>query len=62
MIRLNSIRELATSLRCSPSTVRRLIARGDLPVIRIGRRLIRIQETDIDLFLRRSANHEGRTD
>jgi len=39
-----NIRETASALRVSPRTVRNLVARGDLKVLRIGRRvLVRIE-------------------
>ena len=37
-----SIAEAATRLRVSRDTIRRRIARGDLPAIRVSRRIVRI--------------------
>lgn len=49
-----SIKETAERLECSPDTVRRLIARGELKANRLGRtsRLIRIDAKDVEKLLR----------
>ncbi|WP_083980070.1 excisionase family DNA-binding protein [Demequina salsinemoris] len=39
-------------LGCSTDTVRRMIARGDLKAVRVGKRLIRIRRRDLDRALR----------
>lgn len=50
---LLDIQAVARRLDVSPKTVRRMIARGELPVHRIGR-LIRISPQDLDACLARS--------
>lgn len=44
---LLTIEQTATRLNCSPWTIRRLIARGELRASRIGR-LIRIRPVDVE--------------
>jgi excisionase family DNA binding protein len=43
---LMTVAETATALRVSPKTIRRMIARGELPHVRIGR-LVRTRAEDI---------------
>ncbi|MCZ6623865.1 MAG: helix-turn-helix domain-containing protein [Deltaproteobacteria bacterium] len=52
-MRLNSIKQIADQLHVSVATARRLIARGELPAVRIGRRLIRVGQEDIEALIRR---------
>jgi excisionase family DNA binding protein len=49
---LLSVDEAADALRVSPKTVRRLIARGELPALRVGRQL-RIGRDGFFAYLRR---------
>lgn len=49
---LLTLREVATQLRLSEKTVRRLVARGDLLALRLGRSL-RIAEDDLRAYLNR---------
>lgn len=50
---LLTISAVATEvLYCSEDTVRRMIARGELPAVRIGKRLIRIRRRDIERAMR----------
>ena len=47
------IQEAAKQCACSPDTIRRAIARGDLKAYRLGHsRVIRIKQTDLDKFIR----------
>jgi excisionase family DNA binding protein len=48
--RLLSVQAVAAYLDMSEKTVRRLLAKGDLPSHRIGR-LLRISEADLQAFL-----------
>jgi len=48
--RFFSVTETAASLKVSPKTVRRWIARGDLVTYRFGRQ-IRITEADLNAFV-----------
>lgn len=47
---LLSVDETAALLRLSPRHLRRLIARGELPVVRIGR-AVRVQPVDLRAFI-----------
>lgn len=46
-----SVHSVAQYTGWSVSTVRRLIADGKLPTVRLGRRVVRVLRTDIDVFL-----------
>ncbi|PWC55382.1 hypothetical protein TSH7_28500 [Azospirillum sp. TSH7] len=48
---LLTIPEVAERLQVSIKTIRRWIASGDLPTVRLGSQ-IRIQPKDLDIFLR----------
>ncbi|MBX5490904.1 MAG: helix-turn-helix domain-containing protein, partial [Chloroflexi bacterium] len=39
--------EVARELRLTPESVRLLIARGHLPAIRVGRRVLRVRKSDL---------------
>ncbi|NYI42051.1 helix-turn-helix domain-containing protein [Demequina lutea] len=49
-----SIAEVASPacLNCSEDSVRRMIARGDLPAYRVGPRMIRIKRRDLERIMR----------
>ena len=47
-----SINQVADELGCSPDTVRRMIARRELPAVRVGKRLIRVRRVDIERAMR----------
>jgi excisionase family DNA binding protein len=53
--RLITAREVASYLRCSISTVRRMVLRGQVPHYRLGR-MIRFRRSEIDAWL---AVHQG---
>lgn len=46
-IELMTIEEAAKLLRISPVTVWRMIKSGDLPALRIGRKMLRIRKADL---------------
>jgi excisionase family DNA binding protein len=50
--RLCSIDQAAAELACSPRTVRRMIASGQLAGYRIGTRLLRVDLNEIEATLR----------
>jgi excisionase family DNA binding protein len=52
--------EVASLLRVSPEAVRRLLRRGALPAIRIGRAW-RVEEADLQRWIRREAPRTART-
>jgi excisionase family DNA binding protein len=52
--RLLTMRDVAGLLCVSSRTVKRLLARGELPVVRVGR-LVRVREDDVRRFM---ANRE----
>jgi len=62
MNQLHSLRLLSQRLGISLSTARRLVDRGELPAVRIGRRLLRIEEEDLQAFLRRCTVTKHRRD
>jgi excisionase family DNA binding protein len=49
--RLLNKREVCEQLRCSPSTLERLIRRGELPVVRIGRRVV-LRESTVNAWIK----------
>jgi excisionase family DNA binding protein len=51
-----SVAQVAAKLQCAHATVRRLVNTGSLRAVRIGRRSIRISETDLQLYLDARAN------
>lgn len=68
--RLLTRREVSERLALSPVTLYRLARTGELPVVRVGRRGLRYQESTVDRFVRErvangrptwasSALHEG---
>lgn len=50
--RLLDVADVAVRLKLSQKTIRRLIERGELPAIRIGRS-VRIVEADVTAFIQR---------
>ena len=54
--RLLTVPDVAAHLSVSPRTVKRVLARGDLPVVRVGR-LVRVREDNLRRFM---ANRERR--
>ena len=50
--------EVAAYLRCSPSTVRRMVRRGQIPHYRFGK-LVRFRLSEIERWL--TLHHEGST-
>lgn len=47
-----SVAEIAHTLSVTERFVRELIARGDLPAVKIGAKAIRIRRTDVEALLR----------
>jgi excisionase family DNA binding protein len=47
-------------LQISRPTLERLIERGELPIVRIGRRSIRIRESAVDALIERGSERRGR--
>ena len=45
-----TVAEIATRLQVNPQTVRNWIARGQLPAVRVGRR-VRVRQIDLDRFI-----------
>ena len=54
--KLLSVAQVGAKLQCAPSTVRKLIADGELRASRISRRTIRIAAADLQAYLDRRAN------
>ena len=57
--RLHDIRETAARLAVSPWTVRRLAGRGDLRVVRLGRRLL-VSESEILRLIKNGTSRRKR--
>ena len=53
---LLTVAEVASRLRVKPDYVYRLERRGDIPSVRIGRK-IRFRSSDIDKYLKRASHH-----
>ncbi|WP_308188304.1 helix-turn-helix domain-containing protein [Nocardioides sp. R-C-SC26] len=53
-----TIAEVATMMRVSKMTVYRLVHGGELPAVRVGRSF-RVQESDVDEYLRKSFYNAG---
>ena len=54
--KLLSVAQVSAKLQCARSTVRKLVADGELRASRIGTRTIRISEADIQAYLNGRAN------
>jgi excisionase family DNA binding protein len=54
--RLLSVAQVSAKLQCARSTVRKLVADGELRASRISSRTIRISEADIQAYLDDRAN------
>jgi excisionase family DNA binding protein len=50
-MRLLRIDEAAFRLGLQPSTVRKKIARGEIPAVRPTRRAVRVRETDVERLI-----------
>ena len=48
---LLSLQQAAEESACSVSTIRNLLARGDLTAYRFGRRMIRVRRQDLEALL-----------
>lgn len=48
---LHTIAQTAQRLECSPNTVRALIRKGELVAVRIGPRMVRVREADLEKVL-----------
>jgi excisionase family DNA binding protein len=51
MQQLLKLREVGAELRLADRTLRRLVATGELPVIRLGRRVLRVRREDLERYL-----------
>ena len=56
--RFLTVAEVAAMMRVSKMTVYRLVHGGDLPAVRVGRSF-RVQESDVDEYLRKSFYSAG---
>ena len=57
-VALLTVEDVAQRLKVSPSTVRRLIRRGGLKTVRLGR-LIRIRPADLNAYIERHIEAGG---
>lgn len=53
------IAEVAVALSCAPRTIQRLIRRGDLKVLKVGRST-RVVVSSFDAFVARGGSRQGR--
>ena len=51
--RYASVEEVAEYTHVNPATIRRMVSAGDIPAVRFGKRLIRIDLDDVDNYMRR---------
>lgn len=58
---LLTIEEAANILKVSKVQIYRLWKKGELPVVRMGRRYTRIRRQDIDAFVERHTDRGGRS-
>lgn len=58
---LLTIEEAANILKVSKVQIYRLWKKGELPVVRMGRRYTRIRRQDIDSFIERHTDRGGRS-
>jgi excisionase family DNA binding protein len=54
--KLLSVAQVSAKLQCARSTIRKLVAEGDLRALRISSRTIRISEADLQVYLDGRAN------
>jgi excisionase family DNA binding protein len=47
-----TLSEVQAELRLADRTLRRLVATGELPVIRLGQRVLRVRREDLEAYLR----------
>lgn len=57
--RYGSIDAAAERYGCSPRTLRRMIADGEIAGYRLGKRLLRVDLDEIESVLRRIPTHSG---
>lgn len=57
--RLLTVDEVAERLRFHVGHVRRLIAESKLSVVRLGRKAVRVAETDLEAYIERSRKAAG---
>lgn len=51
-----TVKEVAELLKLNPQTVRNMGDRGELPIVRVGSRRVRIRRSDLDQFLEAGAS------
>jgi len=52
MTQFLTVRAAAMKVGASERTIRRWVAAGDLPASRVGKKFVRINETDLEQFMR----------
>ena len=60
MTHLHTIPEVAAQLRVNLSTIKRLVARGDIAVTQVGR-LVRISSEALEEYLKDHTTRRGKT-
>lgn len=58
--KLLTIKEAAEMLRCSEGHIYRLIRRGELPTIKVGRKYTRIKKKDVLDFIEKHRKTRGK--
>lgn len=51
-----TVAEIAELLKLNQQTIRNWIDRGELPAVRLGRRRVRVRQSDLDAFIDAGAN------
>lgn len=54
-----TVAEIATDLRCSPSTVQRAIRAGRIPAVKVSPRVVRVAVAEYERFLAKGAGGAG---
>lgn len=54
-MKYKTVREICQLLRCSPVHLRKIVAAGDIPAIRLGKKKLLFVEADVVLAVNRMA-------
>ena len=57
---LMTVSDLAVYLNLKPETIRNLTRKGEIPSVRVGKRLIRFKRSEIEAWLEKNSNRNAR--